>query len=84
MAKTKTGKTTKGSRQPRPKYLGVKRSGGERVTNGTILIRQRGTHYHPGPGVDLGSDCTIYATREGMVRFYERKGRKFVSVAVAA
>ena len=61
MSKTKQGKTTKGSRRSNPKYLGVKLFGGESAINGNIIVRQKGTKYHPGKGVKLGKDYTIYA-----------------------
>ena len=80
MAKTKTAKTTKGSRKSQPKYLGLKKYAGETVTNGTILIRQRGTRYHPGKGVGQGRDFTLYALLDGTVTFYGRSGKTFVSV----
>jgi large subunit ribosomal protein L27 len=84
MSKTKAGKTTKGSRDARPKYLGLKCSGGEMVKPGTIVIRQRGSRYHVGSGVGIGRDYTIYAKIEGKVTFYELQGKKYVSIAPAA
>lgn len=80
MAKTKTGKTTKGSRQPQPKKLGIKIFGGQRAKPGSIIIRQKGTKYHPGVGTDLGSDYTLFAKTEGIVKFYVRYGKKYVSI----
>jgi large subunit ribosomal protein L27 len=80
MAKTKQGKTTKGSRQPNPKYLGVKLFGGQVVEPGNIIIRQKGTRYHPGEGVKLGRDYTIFAVQKGMVNFRKKTGRTFVNV----
>ena len=84
MSKTKAGKTTKGSRDAKPKYPGVKRYGGEIVTAGSILIRQRGTKYHPGSGVGLGRDYTIYAKIDGSVTYYDRSGKKYVAISSAA
>lgn len=80
MAKTKTGgKTTQQS--PRPgKRLGVKIFGGQKVKAGNILVRQRGTKFHPGEGVGLGRDHTLFALREGMVKFGQRLGKKLVSI----
>jgi large subunit ribosomal protein L27 len=68
-------------RDSNPKHLGVKTFGGERVTAGSILVRQRGTRLKPGLNVGRGGDDTLYALIEGQVR-YENKGRmgKFVSV----
>ncbi len=82
MAHKKAGGSTKNGRDSESKRLGVKRFGGEHVLAGNIIVRQRGTHFHPGANVGLGRDFTLYATAEGQVRF-EIKGpkkRKFVSV----
>lgn len=84
MASTKTGKTTKGSRKPNPKYLGLKLSGGQEAFTGAIIIRQHGSRVHAGPGTNQGKDCTIYAVRGGTVNFYERRGKRFVSVVETA
>lgn len=84
MAKTKTGKTTKGSRQPQAKRLGIKHFGAAAVKTGNIIVRQKGTKFHPGEGVKLGNDYTLYAIRDGKVKFYERSGKHFVSVVAAA
>tara|TARA_Y100000310_G_C20127705_1_gene554405 strand:+ start:96 stop:350 length:255 start_codon:yes stop_codon:yes gene_type:complete len=80
MAHTKQGKTTKGSRQPRPKYLGVKLFGGQTAKPGNIVIRQKGTKFHPGDGVKLGKDYTIFAIQEGIVNFRKKFDRTYVSV----
>lgn len=80
MAKTKQGKTTKGSRKARPKYLGVKLYGGQEAKTGDIIIRQRGTKFHPGRGVKLGRDYTIFAIQEGVVSFTKKFKRTFVHV----
>lgn len=80
MAKTKTGKTTKGSRQPRAKRLGIKKYGGQRVIAGNIIVRQRGNKFHPGAGVAQGRDFTLFALKSGEVRFYERFGKRFVAL----
>ncbi len=80
MASKKAGGSTKNGRDSNPKYLGVKKYGGQLVQKGQIIVRQRGTRIHPGWGVAMGSDFTIYATVDGVVKFHERKGRKYVSV----
>ena len=84
MSKTKTAKTTKGSRKSQPKYLGVKKFGGEKVSAGTILIRQRGTKYQAGSGVSVGRDHTLFAVTDGVVTYYERLRKKFVSITPAS
>ena len=76
MAHKKAGGSTRNGRDSNPKYLGVKVFGGQAVNAGNIIIRQRGTRFHPGTGVGLGRDHTIFATREGKVSFHSaRKGR---------
>ncbi len=80
MASKKAGGSTKNGRDSNPKYLGIKRHGGQLVQKGEIIVRQRGTKIHPGYGVDMGSDFTIYAIVDGVVKFHEKKGRKYVSV----
>ena len=60
--------------------MGVKAYGGEHVISGNIIIRQHGTHFHPGENVGLGSDFTIFATAEGYVKFEVRGGRRRISV----
>ena len=85
MAHKKAGGSSKNGRDSESKRLGVKRYGGEHVLAGNIIVRQRGTHFHPGVNVGLGRDHTLFATAEGHVRF-ETKGpkkRKFVSVTTA-
>jgi large subunit ribosomal protein L27 len=82
MAHKKAGGSSKNGRDSESKRLGVKRFGGEHVLAGNILVRQRGTRFHPGVNVGLGRDHTLFATAEGHVRF-ETKGpkkRKFVSI----
>jgi len=80
MAHIKAGGVTKGNRDSIAKRLGVKIFGGEKVTPGKIIVRQRGTNFHPGEGVKIGRDFTIFAVKEGIVRFKEKHGDKFVSV----
>ena len=77
----KGGGSTKNGRDSESKRLGVKRADGQRVTAGNILVRQRGTKIHPGAGVGIGSDDTIYARVDGVVRF-ERLGRDRKKVSV--
>ena len=81
MAHKKAGGSTNNGRDSRSKRLGVKRYGGERVTSGTIIIRQRGTRIKPGTNVGLGRDYTIFAVIDGEVKFeWAAKGRRKVSV----
>lgn len=69
MAHKKGLGSTKNGRDSRAKRLGVKRFAGQEVTTGTIIVRQRGTHIHPGDGVGRGGDDTLFALREGIVEF---------------
>lgn len=69
MAHKKGLGSTKNGRDSKAKRLGVKRFAGESVTTGTIIVRQRGTHFHPGEGVGRGGDDTLFALREGVVEF---------------
>lgn len=80
MASKKGVGSTKNGRDSNPKYLGVKLFGGETVVPGNIIIRQRGTRFHPGINVGMGKDHTLFALKNGKVNFKERKGRKFVNV----
>mgnify|MGYP002536006116 CR=1 FL=1 len=75
--------STKNGRDSESKRLGVKRADGQAVTAGNILVRQRGTHIHPGEGVGIGSDDTLFATVSGRVKF-ERYGRDRKKVSVYA
>jgi len=77
MAKTKSKKGTRLGRESKPKYLGVKLFEGQKVKPGMIIIRQRGTKFLPGKNVGLGRDYTIYAKKEGVVRFREKRKRLF-------
>ncbi len=85
MAHKKGVGSSKNGRDSHSKRLGVKRFDGEAVTAGNILVRQRGTRFQPGRNVGLGRDFTIFALRDGVVRFQDkgRKGR-FISVEMAA
>ena len=82
MAHKKAGGSTRNGRDSESKRLGVKRFGGEQVRAGNIIVRQRGTHFHPGPNVGIGRDHTLFALNDGKVEFNERglPKRKFVSV----
>jgi large subunit ribosomal protein L27 len=82
MAHKKAGGSSKNGRDSESKRLGIKRFGGERVVPGNILVRQRGTQFHPGVNVGLGRDHTLFATAAGRVVFQTKgpKNRKRVSV----
>jgi large subunit ribosomal protein L27 len=84
MAHKKAGGSTKNGRDSESKRLGVKRFGGETVSAGSIIVRQRGTRFHPGTNVGIGRDHTLFAKADGEVKF-EVKGqanRKTVSILV--
>ncbi|MGD0465171.1 MAG: 50S ribosomal protein L27 [Gammaproteobacteria bacterium] len=92
MAHKKAGGSTRNGRDSKPKYLGVKRFGGQLVKAGEIIIRQRGTKFHPGENVGLGRDFTIFAKVAGFVKFVKRriaiginctKIRKYISIVPA-
>ncbi|MDI6402514.1 50S ribosomal protein L27 [Balneolaceae bacterium ANBcel3] len=81
MAHKKGGGSTKNGRDSESKRLGVKHFGGETVQAGNIIIRQRGTKFHPGANVGIGKDDTLFATANGVVTFHKgRNDRKTVSV----
>ena len=80
MSKTKGGGSTRNGRDSRSQRLGVKRFDGQAVTAGSILVRQRGTRFHPGENVARGSDDTLFATADGLVSFGQRRGRRVVNV----
>lgn len=80
MAKTKAGGKTRQKTNRQGRRLGVKIFGGQKVGTGMIIIRQKGTRYHPGEGVKLGRDYTLYSLKEGKTVFEERKGNIVVSV----
>lgn len=82
-AHKKGGGSTKNGRDSNAKRLGVKRSDGQYVTAGSIIIRQRGTKIHPGVNVGIGKDDTLFATSNGTVKF-ERKGKDKKQVSVYA
>ncbi|MEE9423277.1 MAG: 50S ribosomal protein L27 [Gammaproteobacteria bacterium] len=82
MAHKKAGGSTKNGRDSQSKRLGVKRYGGENVIAGNIIVRQRGTHFHPGVNVGCGKDHTLFAKEDGIVKFVTRgaRSRKFVDI----
>jgi len=80
MARKKGGSGAKNGRDSNPKYLGVKVFGGQIVSSGSILVRQRGTKIHPGNNVGCGRDDTLFSTVDGVVKYHERKGRRLASV----
>ena len=85
MAHKKAAGSTRNGRDSESKRLGVKRFGGEAVQAGSIIVRQRGTRFHPGENVGIGKDHTLFATAGGKVEFVVRgpKNRKFVQVVSA-
>ena len=85
MAHKKAGGSTNNGRDSNAKRLGVKRYGGERVTGGSIIVRQRGTRIRPGTNVGMGRDYTLFAMIDGQVTFeWAAKGKRRVSVYPAA
>jgi large subunit ribosomal protein L27 len=85
MAHKKGVGSSRNGRDSNPKYLGVKRYGGQRVVAGNILVRQRGTRLHPGRNVGQGRDHTLFALTDGVVEFKLRRGgRRYVSVIAEA
>jgi large subunit ribosomal protein L27 len=80
MSKTKGGGSTRNGRDSNAQRLGVKTFDGTFVTTGSIIVRQRGTRFHPGENVGKGKDDTLFALAEGKVKFGSRKGRKLVDV----
>jgi large subunit ribosomal protein L27 len=80
MSKTKGGGSTRNGRDSNAQRLGVKAFGGSSITAGTILVRQRGTKFHPGKNVGKGKDDTLFSLVDGTVEFGQSRGRKTVSV----
>lgn len=83
MASKKGVGSTRNGRDSNPQYLGVKKYSGEKVISGNILIRQRGTKFHPGTNVGIGKDHTLFATSNGLVKFEQRKGKQVISIVPA-
>ena len=81
MAHKKGLGSSRNGRDSNPKMLGVKVFDGQGITAGTIIVRQRGTRFRPGPGTGIGRDDTIFAKRDGTVQFRTTGDRRFVSVA---
>ncbi len=86
MAQKKGGGSTRNGRDSKPKMLGVKAFGGELISAGSIIVRQRGTRFHPGVNVGIGKDHTLFALVEGHVSFGNKSAlnRKMVNVTRAA
>ncbi len=84
MAHKKGGGSSRNGRDSNPQYLGVKKYAGEQVKAGNILIRQRGTKFHPGLNVGMGKDHTLFAKAHGIVKFEGYEARKKISVYPAA
>jgi large subunit ribosomal protein L27 len=79
----KKGGAAKNGRDSQSKRLGIKRYAGELVPAGTIIVRQRGTKFHPGDKVGIGRDDTLFALVDGTVKFHTRRGRSFVAILPA-
>lgn len=80
MAHVKAGGTAKGNKDSVSKRLGVKIFGGQAAKPGNVLVRQKGTKVHPGQGVMMGKDFTLFAVASGLVTFHTRLGKQFISV----
>ncbi len=80
MAHKKGAASTRNGRDSNSQRLGVKRFGGQRVNAGEIIVRQRGTHFHPGANVGIGKDDTLFALSAGTVDFGTKRGRRVVNV----
>ncbi|MDF1794051.1 MAG: 50S ribosomal protein L27 [Thalassobaculaceae bacterium] len=83
MAHKKAGGSSRNGRDSEGRRLGVKKFGGESVIPGNILVRQRGTKFHPGANVGMGKDHTIFSKVEGTVEFRHTRGKTFIGVALA-
>ncbi|HMR48610.1 MAG TPA: 50S ribosomal protein L27 [Arachnia sp.] len=83
MAHKKGASSTRNGRDSNAQRLGVKRYGGQQVGAGEIIVRQHGTHFHPGDGVGRGGDDTLFALVEGQVEFGVKRGRRVVNVVQA-
>ena len=84
MAHKKGASSSRNGRDSNSQRLGVKRFGGQIVKAGEIIVRQRGTHFHPGVNVGRGGDDTLFALAPGAVTFGTRRGRKVIDIVVAA
>ena len=83
MAHKKGASSSRNGRDSNAQYLGVKKFGGEAVVAGNIIVRQRGTKFHPGENVGMGKDHTLFALKDGSVKFGVRRARKVVDVIAA-
>jgi large subunit ribosomal protein L27 len=83
MAHKKGASSSRNGRDSNSQRLGVKRFGGQEVKAGEIILRQRGTHFHPGDNVGRGGDDTLFALSAGAVQFGHRRGRRVVSITTA-
>jgi large subunit ribosomal protein L27 len=83
MSKTKGGGSTRNGRDSNAQRLGVKAYDGQLISSGSIIVRQRGSKFHPGINVQKGGDDTLFATSDGNVKFGFRKGRRLVDVVPA-
>ena len=83
MATKKAGGSSRNGRDSAGRRLGVKKYGGQKVISGNIIVRQRGTKFHPGSNVGIGKDHTIFATKDGKVAFKKTRARTFISVVPA-
>jgi large subunit ribosomal protein L27 len=84
MAHKKGQGSTRNGRDTAGKRLGIKKFAGQKVIPGNILVRQRGTTFHPGKGVGVGRDYTLFAIDEGLVAFVKRQNRQYVEIVPAA
>ncbi|MFM8236629.1 MAG: 50S ribosomal protein L27 [Actinomycetota bacterium] len=82
MSKKKGASSSRNGRDSNAQRLGVKRFSGQTVSAGTIIVRQRGTRFHPGLNVGRGGDDTLFATADGVVRFGTRRGRRLVDIVI--
>lgn len=80
MAHTKAQGSVRGNRDSIAKRLGVKIYGGQKAINGNIIVRQKGTKFFPGDGVQMGNDYTLYAVTDGIVNFKRKQGKQVVEV----
>lgn len=80
MAHKKGQGSTRNGRDSKPKYLGIKMYGGQKIRAGNIIVRQKGTKYFPGRNVGIGRDYTLFAKSDGSLLFIKKNGRKFVEV----
>lgn len=80
MAHTKAQGGVKGNRDSIAKRLGVKIYGGQKVEKGNIIVRQKGTKFHPGKGVSMGRDFTLFAILDGVVKYKKRQGKQLVEI----